>query len=113
MREIIKSDSILQFLAGSIDVHYDTLYNIDRIQVGRVCPVKSIARFVGIAVLFEIVALVISRFYHISWILDILIVLFVLYLAFLAARGWRRQASIQMPDILQAKTVRKRHWHLF
>jgi threonine/homoserine/homoserine lactone efflux protein len=61
----------------------------------------------------EIIGLAISLFYHISWVLDILIVLFALYLAFLAVRGWRKQINIDMPDILQGKTVRKRHWRLF
>jgi hypothetical protein len=74
---------------------------------------KPVARFIGIACLVEFVGLAISLYYHISWILDILITLFALYLAFLAVRGWKKQINIDLPEILQAKTVRKRHWRLF
>jgi len=78
--------------------------------VWRVAP---LTRFILIACVFEVIALIVSEFYTVAWVLDILICLVILYLVVLIVRGLVRQSKIEFPEIMSGKVVRKRHWHLF
>lgn len=74
---------------------------------------KRVAVFAVIAAIFEIVALLLIHGRVTGLILTALVVLFFLYMAVLAVRGWARQSHIDFPPVMTGRVVRKRHWRLF
>lgn len=74
---------------------------------------KRLVLFAIAAGLFEVFALILAVNAVVFWIVEAVIVLFVLYLVLLAVRGWRKQLDLTVHPIMTGRVVRKRHWHLF
>ncbi|MDQ0190588.1 hypothetical protein JI721_00565 [Alicyclobacillus cycloheptanicus] len=74
---------------------------------------RRLAWFASGAALFEILALILIQNRTVGWIVTALVILFFVYLAVLAVRGWRRQTRLQLPPVMRGRVIRRRHWHLF
>lgn len=74
---------------------------------------KRLLWFILLAVVVEAVAITTNNGRWPGWILDVVVVAFVVYLVVLALKGWRKQVCLQLPPALTGKVVRRRHWRLF
>ncbi len=74
---------------------------------------RSLTTFVVVAVVFEVLALALIHGSTTKWVVTGIIILFLLYIAGLAVRGWRRQSRIDYPAVMTGRVVRSRHWRLF
>lgn len=75
--------------------------------------VKRLWIFLIAAVVVEGIAIPISSGRWPSWLMDGMIAVAVIYGGFLALRGWRKQAKLEIPPAMGGKVVRSRHWRLF
>lgn len=69
--------------------------------------------FLLLAACVETLALLMSVNPLLERVLEGVVALVGLYLIVLAVRGWRRQGRLELPQVMQGRVVRKRHWHLF
>lgn len=74
---------------------------------------RRLVQFTVLAVVFEGIALAIALSLRVTWLLEVIVGLFVLYFIAMGIRGWRRAVSTQLPQLMTGRVVRRRHWHLF
>ncbi len=70
-------------------------------------------RFIVIAAVVEAIAIPVTGGTFPSWLMDVIIGLVILYLIFLAVRGWNKQIKLDLPPAMAGKKVKSRHWHVF
>lgn len=74
---------------------------------------RRLLSFALVAAIFEVLALILKANAVVFWLVEAIIALFVLYLVWLAVRGWRKQLTLTVHPVMTGRVVRRRHWHLF